>query len=181
MSHDVIDDDPAGDWTAPGVYRSAPGVYRIPLPLPDDGLRAVNVYAVADGAGWTLVDSGWALAESRELLEAAVGRLGSGLGDIARFLVTHIHRDHYTQAINLRREFGSRVALGRGEEPGMDAIHDSGGDTFTVHRRRLARAGAHELADTIEAMRPESADLTVWERPDEWIDDGAEIAVGSGC
>lgn len=178
MSHDVIDDDPAGDWTAPGVYRSAPDVYRIPLPLPNDGLRAVNVYAVPDGAGWTLVDSGWALAESRGLLEAALGRLGAGLGDIGRFLVTHIHRDHYTQAIDLRREFGSRVALGRGEEPGMDAIHDFRGDAFAVHRRRLARAGAHDLADTIAAMRPESGDLTVWERPDEWIDDGAEIAVG---
>ena len=37
----IIDDDPAGDWTAPGIYRCAPGVYRIPLPLPNDGLRAV--------------------------------------------------------------------------------------------------------------------------------------------
>src|SRR5438876_1236710 len=29
----IVDDDPAGDWTVPGVYRCAPGVYRIPLPL----------------------------------------------------------------------------------------------------------------------------------------------------
>ena len=54
----VTDDDPDGDWTAPGVYRSAPGVHRIPLPLPHDGLRAVNVYALPDGDGWTLIDSG---------------------------------------------------------------------------------------------------------------------------
>ena len=40
----------------------ADGVHRIPLPLPNDGLRAVNVYAIADGDGLTLVDSGWALA-----------------------------------------------------------------------------------------------------------------------
>ena len=62
-SRDVIsDDDPTGDWTRPGVFRCAPDVYRIPLPLPNDGLRAVNVYAVADGAGWTLIDSGWSLS-----------------------------------------------------------------------------------------------------------------------
>ena len=58
----IVDDDPAGDWTVPGVYRCAPGVHRIPLPLPNDGLRAVNVYALADGDGLTLVDAGWALA-----------------------------------------------------------------------------------------------------------------------
>ena len=49
----IEDDDPDGDWTAPGVFRCAPGVHRIPLPLPIDGLRAVNVYAIADGDGWT--------------------------------------------------------------------------------------------------------------------------------
>ncbi|WP_308253006.1 hypothetical protein [Pseudonocardia sp. ICBG601] len=39
---------PGRRLAAPGVFRSAPGVYRIPLPLPQDGLRAVNVYALAD-------------------------------------------------------------------------------------------------------------------------------------
>ena len=34
------------DWTVPGVYPVAPGVHRVPLPLPTDGLRAVNVYVV---------------------------------------------------------------------------------------------------------------------------------------
>ena len=48
----MIEDDDlsgAGDWTRPGVYRCAPDVYRIPLPLPMDGLRAVNVYAIRHG------------------------------------------------------------------------------------------------------------------------------------
>ena len=26
-------------WTEPGTFPVAPGVHRIPLPLPDDGLR----------------------------------------------------------------------------------------------------------------------------------------------
>src|SRR5713226_5609306 len=32
-------------WTIEGTYPVAPGVHRIPLPLPFDGLRAVNTYA----------------------------------------------------------------------------------------------------------------------------------------
>src|ERR1700755_1628936 len=100
------DDPPDRDWTEPGVYRCATGVHRIPLPLPNDGLRAVNVYAVADAGGWTVIDSGWGLTEARDLLAAALGALDAGLTDVRRFLVTHLHRDHYTQAIALRRELG---------------------------------------------------------------------------
>lgn len=174
----ILDDDPDGDWTVPGAYRCAPDVYRIPLPLPQDGLRAVNVYALPDGDGWTLIDAGWALDRSRELLVAALAELGAGPGDVRRFLVTHIHRDHYTQAVALRREFGSRVALGRGEQPGLDEIRREGHDSFDVHRARLLRAGADDLVATIEQGRPEPGDLSVWEPPDEWIDDGADIAVG---
>ena len=91
-------------------------MHRVPLPLPTDGLRAVNVYAVEDGDGLVLIDSGWALAESREALAAALATLGCGLGDVRHFLVTHVHRDHYTQAVELRRIFGSKVSLGAGEQ-----------------------------------------------------------------
>ena len=58
----MIEDDDlsgAGDWTRPGVYRCAPDVYRIPLPLPMDGLRAVNVYAIRHGDEITVIDAGW--------------------------------------------------------------------------------------------------------------------------
>lgn len=174
----IVDDDPAGDWTAPGVYRCAPGVYRIPLPLPNDGLRAVNVYALADGAGLTLVDAGWALAQSREALAKALAELGAGLGDVRRFLVTHVHRDHYTQAVVLRREFGTRVALGRGEQPGLEELA-----LPRRERRRqldqLRRAGAGAIVRQLERMAPPDGP-NEYEFPDEWIDDGARIVVGAG-
>jgi glyoxylase-like metal-dependent hydrolase (beta-lactamase superfamily II) len=173
----VIDDDaPDRDWTEPGVFRCAPGVHRIPLPLPNDGLRAVNVYAVEDGAGWTLVDSGWALEQSRELLGAALKALGAGFGDVHRFLVTHVHRDHYTQAVVLRREFGMRVALGRGEEPSLDTIHQPGRSAL-VRDDVLIRAGAQELIVARRSPVPED-DPAAWDYPDEWIEDGAEIVLG---
>src|ERR1700704_1715803 len=101
---------PDRSWTDPGIFTVAPGVHRIPLPLPNDALRAVNVYAIEDGDGLVLIDSGWSLAQARTDLETALASLGHGLGDVARFLITHVHRDHYTQAIQLRREFGSRIS-----------------------------------------------------------------------
>ena len=58
----------SGDWTEPGAHEVAPGVHRLPLPLPNDGLRAVNVYVVATEDGLVCVDGGWAIPASRELL-----------------------------------------------------------------------------------------------------------------
>jgi len=75
-------DDPTADWTVPGVYEVDTGLYRIPLPLPHDHLKAVNVYAVRDGDGLVLVDSGWALTQARDLLEQAVKTLHCALGEI---------------------------------------------------------------------------------------------------
>ena len=113
------------DWTAPGTYLVAPGVHRVPLPLPTDGLRAVNVYVVEDDGALVLIDSGWALEQARTALTAALAALGAGLGDVRSFLVTHVHRDHYTLAVQLRREFGSAVSLGLGEQQAIAAL--SGG------------------------------------------------------
>ncbi|MCC5698042.1 hypothetical protein LH612_33405, partial [Klebsiella pneumoniae] len=41
---------------------------------------------------------------------------------MSRVLVTHAHRDHYTQAVALRREFGVRVSLGRGEQANIRGL-----------------------------------------------------------
>jgi glyoxylase-like metal-dependent hydrolase (beta-lactamase superfamily II) len=99
------------DWTTQGTHDVVPGVFRLPLPLPNDGLRAVNVYILVAPDGLVLVDSGWAIAEARARLDEGLRAIDCTLADVRRFLVTHVHRDHYTQAVHVRREFGSRVAL----------------------------------------------------------------------
>ena len=144
----MIEDDDlsgAGDWTRPGVYRCAPDVYRIPLPLPMDGLRAVNVYAIRHGDEITVIDAGWSVPEARDVLAAALAELDAGFGDVRRFLVTHIHRDHYTQAVALRREFGMRVAVGRGEQHGLDTINDPDQPEGPIMAARLLRAQFEKL------------------------------------
>jgi glyoxylase-like metal-dependent hydrolase (beta-lactamase superfamily II) len=168
------------DWERPGAFDVAPGVHRIPLPLPNDGLRAVNVYAIEDGAGLVLIDSGWALEESRRLLEAALAQLGHDLGDISRFLVTHVHRDHYTQALVVRRLLGSRVALGTGEAPVLAEIRANIGRFPPLMLARLQAAGAGHLArQLVSAAGPDEATQpSDWEDPDEWLADGTEIALG---
>ena len=133
------------DWAREGVFEVAPGVFRIPLPLPTDGLRAVNVYALVDEHGVVLVDSGWAIEAAREALVRALDVLGHGLADIRRFLVTHVHRDHYELAVNVRREFGNTVSLGLGEKTTIDLLTAPDLEPLASHGRQLVRAGAFEL------------------------------------
>jgi glyoxylase-like metal-dependent hydrolase (beta-lactamase superfamily II) len=157
-------------WTEPGAHPVADGVYRVPLPLPQDGLRAVNVYVIETGRDLVLVDGGWALEESRKRLEQSLRSIGYRLSDIGRFLVTHLHRDHYTQAVAVRREYGSTVSIGIGEKPGLEAITEAVHTKHNPQIAQLRQAGAHTLADLLDQLRDANPpDLTDWEPPDEWL------------
>ena len=172
-------DDPEADWTSSGVYDVGNGVYRIPLPLPQDGLRAVNVYAVRDGDGLTLVDSGWAITEARDLLEQAVKLLDSSLAGVRRFLVTHVHRDHYTLAVTLRKEFGMRISLGYEEAGSLRVIRDPAVQAFAPMVTQLRLAGADDLARLLEKA-PGGHDPAEWDDPDDWLRAPQEIAFEHG-
>ena len=69
-------------WIEEGAFEVVPGVYRIPLPLPFDGLRAVNTYAIETEDGLVMIDSGWVLQETKDQLERSLAKIGAGLGDV---------------------------------------------------------------------------------------------------
>lgn len=160
-------------WVGPGPETVAPGVHRIPLPLPMDGLRAVNVYAIEDGDGLVLIDGGWALDVSRDLLERSLVALGHRLADIRQVLVTHVHRDHYTQAVAIRRAVGASVALGIEEQDSMRDLMAGRTGMLAAQPERLRRLGAGSLADELDAIPVDlSETLAFYEDPDVWLEPG---------
>ena len=169
----------APKWSDPGVEQVAPGVHRIPLPLPTDGLKAVNVYALETDTGLTCIDAGWAVESSRDLLGSSLRSIGYDVGDITRFLVTHAHRDHYTHAVTVRRELGrATVDLGIGEKATLD-LFNSGELDHDPTVPRLELAGAHDLAGKWRAMfEGRDLDLSAWAYPDRWLDGEHFIDVG---
>ncbi|MEU6419167.1 MBL fold metallo-hydrolase [Streptomyces spiralis] len=159
-----------GQWTDARVETVVPGVHRIALPLPNDGLRAVNVYALEEDDGVILIDGGWAVPESRKRLEEALAVVGHDLGEITDILVTHIHRDHYTQAVDLRRLVGARVHLGVGERRSLEMLGELRSNSAVSTLALLRRCGASELAERIEArLDPDGFDASHWEAPDRWL------------
>ena len=102
-------------WTEPPAegeaVQVAEGVLWMRLPLPMR-LDHVNVYALDDGDGWTVVDTGFASRRSRAVWESLMaGPLGGR--PIRRVIVTHHHPDHVGLAGWLQTEFGAELAMPR--------------------------------------------------------------------
>lgn len=166
----------SGPWTDPGAHPVAAGVHRIPLPLPGDALKAVNVYAVEDGDRLALVDAGWHTPDSWEALRSALKLIGAQPGDVSTVLVTHIHHDHYGQAPRIRAESGAVMLLGEGEQRSLDVITHPEQRAAADEDRlfRLRQAGAGELVPAVqEAMaRHPGQGMALWELPDVLAPDG---------
>jgi glyoxylase-like metal-dependent hydrolase (beta-lactamase superfamily II) len=158
----------SSDWTRPGAEEISERIFRIPLPLPSDGLKAVNAYLILDSGGPVLIDPGWSTGPGRTELERQMRRVGIGPSEIRRSLVTHVHRDHYTQAVALRREFGTPIALGIGEEASVRSLLRPETKPLDGVLEVLRRAGAVELAQSLglEQTYPDPED---YESPDQWL------------
>lgn len=159
------------EWTEPGAYEVAPDIHRIVLPLPNDGLRAVNVYAIADGDQVVLIDSGWATDESEQQLAAGLDAIGYGLEHVSQFLITHSHSDHYTQAVRLRRGHGMPISLGAGERMTLEWITPERVQRPFAQFDQLRRCGALDIVRELEAWPPNTdVDDKTWEPPDRWLE-----------
>ena len=171
----AISPDSGLHWAEPGAWKVAEGIHRIPLPLPMDGLKAVNVYAVETPNGLTLMDGGWAIPEGRDALEKGLALIGAGIGDITTFLVTHAHRDHYTLAAVLGTEIGATVALGSGERATLEIVQRNEAGSM---QRQLAVSGARPLIEAWAGMQHPPAEPELWRDPDTWLEGDTTIAVG---
>ena len=89
----------------------APGVLWLRLPLPM-ALNHINLYAIEDGEGWAVVDTGLATDVSREgWTKALAGVLGGR--PVTRVICTHMHPDHIGLAGWLCARFNAPLLMSR--------------------------------------------------------------------
>jgi glyoxylase-like metal-dependent hydrolase (beta-lactamase superfamily II) len=90
-----------------------PGIFRLPIPLPDNPLGTVNAYAVTVEDGLCLVDCGWNTPQAYQAFIDQLGEISAAVADIRQILVTHIHPDHFGLAQRLAEESGAPVMMHR--------------------------------------------------------------------
>jgi glyoxylase-like metal-dependent hydrolase (beta-lactamase superfamily II) len=81
----------------------APGVYWIRMPLPMAPSH-INLWALEDAGGWTLVDTGMQTSQIAAAWESLFGGPLAGVG-VTRVICTHMHPDHTGMAGWLTRRF----------------------------------------------------------------------------
>lgn len=82
--------------TAPepgAVTPVAEGVFWLRLPLPM-ALDHVNIYALDEGDGWTIIDTGMMTRRSIAIWEAALADSPLAAKPVTRVVLTHYHPDH---------------------------------------------------------------------------------------
>ena len=89
------------------MIEVADGIHWIRLPLPMK-LDHVNIYALEDDDGWTLIDTGMNSGRGRALLEALMAGPMQGK-PINRVIVTHHHPDHVGMAGWLQSAHGAEL------------------------------------------------------------------------
>ena len=103
---------PWAEPPAPGeCVEIADGVLWIRLPLPM-ALNHVNVYALDDGDGWTVVDTGLSSKKTRAIWQALMAGPLDGK-PVARIVVTHHHPDHVGNAGWFQSKHGAELVASR--------------------------------------------------------------------
>ncbi|MBM2615694.1 MBL fold metallo-hydrolase [Actinoplanes sp. LDG1-06] len=141
-----------------------PGLWSIPVPIPDNPLRYTLTYAFQDATGVLVVDPGWDSPEGREVLTAAL----RDLGEVTGIVLTHVHPDHHGLSGWLREQTGAWIGMHPAEAEWLPARRwrDQPPD---FSGRWLRRHGAPEDL----RLTPDRLDeLFAMAEPDRTFDDG---------
>ena len=91
----------------------ARGILRMELPIRMPGLGHVNMYALLDDRGATLVDPGLPGPATRKAIRERLHQAGLAPRHVHTVVVTHSHPDHFGGAAYLARETGAEVVAHR--------------------------------------------------------------------
>jgi glyoxylase-like metal-dependent hydrolase (beta-lactamase superfamily II) len=153
----------------------APGIHWLSMPLPFQ-LDHINLWLLADGDGWTIVDTGIGNAETRSLWERILqGKKAD------RIIVTHYHPDHAGNAAWLCNRYGAVLWMTQGEYLTAHAVRTSGAGYTTDAVLEVFRKNGldDERAARMRGPRNRYAEL-VPEFPLSYrrILEGDEISIG---
>ena len=115
----------AGGLPAPVALSE--GLWSLALPLPVGPPAYTLVYVIADARGRAhLLDTGWDIPGSLELLSAQLEVIGLALDRVESVTATHLHSDHLGLAEKIRAATGARLQVHEIEQVGLDEFARNG-------------------------------------------------------
>jgi glyoxylase-like metal-dependent hydrolase (beta-lactamase superfamily II) len=141
----------------PPVEQVRPGLWSIPVPIPNSPLRYVLVYAFELPEGLAIVDAGWDTPEAWDALVSGLATAGGKIEDVQAVLVTHIHPDHYGLAGRVRAASGAWIGLHAREAETLPARYGQVDYLIEVSSAWLRRNGVPD--DEAQLMAGSSKEL----------------------
>ena len=158
----------------------APGVRWLRMPLPMAALNHINLWALEDGAGWTLVDTGMQTDATVAAWQSAfAGPLAAR--PVVRVICTHMHPDHIGMAGWLTRQHNCRLWTTRLEYVTCRMlVADTGREAPADGVRFYHAAGWDDAALEHYRTRFGGFGKAVYALPDSYrrVVDGEELAIG---
>jgi glyoxylase-like metal-dependent hydrolase (beta-lactamase superfamily II) len=156
----------------PPVEQVRPGLWSVPVPIPNNPLGYVFVYVFETDAGAYLVDAGWNTDDAYDTLCAGLTQAGTDIADVRGVLVTHIHPDHYGLAGRVREASGAWVALHPADAALLRDRYDDPTELLQRVGAMLRRTGAP--AEELESLRDSAMPVLAFVssvRPDIFLED----------
>jgi glyoxylase-like metal-dependent hydrolase (beta-lactamase superfamily II) len=162
--------------------RVLPGLWRLRLPLPWEGVPHCNAWAIASGSGIVLVDTGMHEPGSLQQLERALEQVNLRLEHVRLLACTHAHADHWGQAGPIRRRAGCEFWLHPNHAHAMETAADP--ELALARRLEVGRqSGVPEAALARYAERAKNAPSGIAEliEPDRDLVPGVRIDTDLGA
>jgi glyoxylase-like metal-dependent hydrolase (beta-lactamase superfamily II) len=157
----------------PPVERVRPGLWSIPVPIPNNSLRYVFVYCFETDAGPFIVDAGWNTDDAFAALSAGLVQAGTSISEVQGVMVTHIHPDHYGLAGRVREASGGWIALHPADAALISDRYDDPAALLGQVGTLLRRIGAP--ADEVDSLQNASMPVRMLVdavQPDVLMEDG---------
>jgi glyoxylase-like metal-dependent hydrolase (beta-lactamase superfamily II) len=105
-------------WRArefPPVEQVTPGVWSVPVTIPDNPLRYTLCYLLLADSGAVVVDPGWETDRGWADLQRGFEAAGLNADRVTGIVVTHVHPDHHGLSQRLSEASGAWIAMHRAE------------------------------------------------------------------
>jgi glyoxylase-like metal-dependent hydrolase (beta-lactamase superfamily II) len=160
----------------------AEGIYQVQLPLPFP-LRIVNCYALRDGDGWSIVDTGIHYPPGEAAWRAAFDALAIEPRAIGQIILTHAHPDHYGMAGWLQQLSGAPVLLAPDEQAFARRVWQAGEhNERAVTQYFLSHGMPAALAEQVRASLVETRQMTPpWPEATDLLPPGTSLTIGGRC
>jgi glyoxylase-like metal-dependent hydrolase (beta-lactamase superfamily II) len=165
------------DGVLPEVERVRPGLWSVPVPIPDNPLRYVLVHLLELDDGVAVVDTGWNTDDAWTALVDGLALAGYGVTDVRAALITHIHPDHYGLAGRLREASGAWVALHPADAALLPGRYGAGVDAVVAQMRGLLTA-CGVPAEVVAELSEASMGIREWvtqAEPDVLLEHGRRL------